>query len=130
MGKGVFSNSATTNSDMTAIFYIDKDYDFSFKLIEYNSDVVKSDDRYDCRIKDSSGDIYDMVLYNDEDSGQMTASTLYSSDNDEAKENMKKILKKGGIITVSVKESFSSYTHDSYLFKLDVTGFEKAMSLL
>ena len=51
VGNGVFSNSATTNSKMTAILYVDNS-NFSFKLIEYNSSVVKSDDFYQYSIKD------------------------------------------------------------------------------
>lgn len=124
MGSGVFSNSATTNSKMTAILFIDKDYDFSFKLIEYNSSVVKSDDSYDFRIKDSQGDIHEMVLYNNEESGQMSS---WMSEN---KEIMRKVLEKGGTITVAVRERHAYSTPDTYLFKLDVTGFEKAISYL
>lgn len=123
-GTGVFSNSATTNSKMTAFFCIDKDDDFSFKLVEYDSNVVKSDDSYDYHIKDSTGEVYDIVLYNSDSSGQMSS---WLSDNREA---MKKILSRGGIITVSVRERDAYSTPDTYLFKLDVTGFKKAMSFL
>lgn len=123
MGSGVFSNSATTNSNMTAILYMDKD-DFSFKLIEYDSSVVKSDDSYRYRIKDSDGDVYEMTLYNSDSSGQM--GSLES-------ENMKKmeeILAKGGTITVSVIERNAYSTPDTYLFKLNVEGYAKAKSFL
>lgn len=124
MGSGVFSNSATTNSKMTAVLFMDKTGDFSFKLIEYNSSVVKSDDSYDYRIKDSTGEVYEMILYNGEESGQMSS---WSSEN---KEIMKKILDKGGIITVAVRERHAYSTPDTYLFKLDVTGYKKAASFL
>ena len=98
--------------------------EFSFKLIEYNSSVVKSDDSYDYRIKDSTGEVYEMILYNGEESGQMSS---WSSEN---KETMKKILNKGGVITVSVRERHAYSTPDTYLFKLDVTGYNKAASFL
>ena len=62
MGSGVFSNSATTNSKMTAVLFMEKTGDFSFKLIEYSSSVVKSDDSYDYRIKDSEGEVHEMTL--------------------------------------------------------------------
>lgn len=124
MGSGVFSNSATTNSKMTAILFMDKTGDFSFKLVEYSSSVVKSDDSYDYRIKDSEGEVHEMILYNGEESGQMSS---WSSEN---KETMKKILNKGGIITVSVRERHAYSTPDTYLFKLDVTGYNKAVSFL
>lgn len=124
MGSGVFSNSATTNSKMTAILFMDKTYDFSFKLIEYNSSIVKSDDSYEYRIKDSTGEVYEMTLYNSDESGQMSS---WSSEN---KEIIKKILSKGGVITVAVRERHAYSTPDTYLFKLDVTGFEKAITYL
>ena len=124
IGSGVFSNSATTNSEMTAFLFIDKTGEFSFKFIEYNSSVVKSNDSYDYRIKDSTGEIYEMVLYNDETTGQM------SSGLSENKEIMKKILDKGGIITVFARERHAYSTPDTYLFKLDITGYKKAASFL
>lgn len=123
-GNGVFSNSATTNSKMTAYLFMDKTGDFSFKLIEYNSSVVKSSDSYDYRIKDSEGEVYEMTLYNGKESGQMSS---WSSTNKEA---IKKILNKGGVITVSVRERYAYSTPDTYLFKLDVTGYNKAASFL
>jgi hypothetical protein len=123
MGSGVFSNSATTNSRMTAILYMDKD-DFSFKLIEYDSSVVKSDDSYRYRIKDSDGDVYEMTLYNSDSSGQM------SSWGSEDMKKMEEMLTKGGTITVSVKERNAYSTPDTYLFKLNVEGYTKAKSFL
>ncbi|WP_028904409.1 hypothetical protein [Prevotella sp. P6B4] len=123
MGSGVFSNSATTNSRMTAILYMDKD-DFSFKLIEYDSSVVKTDDSYRYRIKDSDGDVYEMTLYNSDSTGQM------SSWGSEDMKKIEEILAKGGTITVSVKERNAYSTPDTYLFKLNVEGYAKAKSFL
>ena len=68
-----------------------------------------------------------MRLRNDEASGQMSPS--YFSEGQE-KAMMKEILSKGGTITVSVKELYAYSTPDTYLFKLDVSGFDKAMSFL
>ena len=65
-----------------------------------------------------------MTLYNGEESGQM------SSWSPEHKKTIKKILNKGGIITVSVREREAYSTPDTYLFKLDVTGYSKAASFL
>ena len=123
MGSGVFSNSATTNSRMTAILYMDKD-DFSFKLIEYDSSVVKTDDSYRYRIKDSDGDVYEMTLYNSDSTGQM------SSWGSEDMKKIEEILAKGETITVSVKERNAYSTPDTYLFKLNVEGYAKAKSFL
>lgn len=122
-GRGVFSNSATTNSNMTAFLFIDND-SFSFKLVEYNSSVVKSDDSYSFRIKDSTGEVYDMLLFNSYSSGQIGSYlNLYDK-------TMKTILENGGVITVSVTENTRYGTPDTYLFKMDVTGYEEAMKFL
>lgn len=123
-GGGTFSNSATTGSEMSAILFIDKDGDFSFRLIEYSSSIVKSDDSYSYHIKDSEGEVYDMKLYNSYSSGQM-----YSFKSEDVA-TMSRILNKGGVITVSVKELNAYGTPDTYLFKMDVTGFNKAIQYL
>lgn len=123
IGSGVFSNSATTNSRMTAILYMDKG-DFSFKLIEYDSSVAKNDHSFRYRIKDSDGDVYEMTLYNSDSSGQMSA---WSS---EHFKKMEEILSKGGVITVSVRERNAYSTPDTYLFKLNVDGYTKAKTFL
>ena len=123
MGSGVFSNSATTNSKMTAILFMDKD-DFSFKLIEYDSSVAKNDHSFTYRIKDADGDIYEMILYNSKLSGQM------SSWSPEYMEKMEEILSKGGIITVAVRERNAYSTPDTYLFMLNVDGYKKAKTFL
>ncbi len=123
MGSGVFSNSATTNSRMTAILYMDKD-DFSFKLIEYDSSIAKNDNSFRYRIKDSDGDVYEMTLYNSDSSGQMST---WSS---EHFKKMEDILSKGGVITVAVREINAYSTPDTYLFKLNVDGYTKAKTFL
>lgn len=123
IGSGVFSNSATTDSKMTAILYMDKD-DFSFKLIEYDSSVAKTDDSYTYRIKDSEGGVYEMTLYNSDSSGQMSTWGA------EHFKKMEEILSKGGTITVSVREKNAYSTPDTYLFKLNVDGYEKAKTFL
>ena len=123
-GGGTFSNSATTGSNMSAILFIDKSGDFSFRLIEYSSSIVKSDDSYSYHIKDSDGEVYDMRLYNSYTSGQM-----YSYRSADVA-TISQILNKGGVITVSVKELNAYGTPDTYLFKMDVTGFDKAIKFL
>ena len=123
-GTGTFSNSATTGSEMSAYLFIDKDGSFSFRLIEYSSYIVKSDDSYSYRIKDSDGAVYDMTLYNSYSSGQMYS--FRSADT----AALSKILNKGGIMTVSVKERNAYGTPDTYLFKMDVSGFDKAKQFL
>ena len=123
-GEGVFSNSATTGSEMRAYLYVEKEGYFAFKLIEYKSSIVKSSNAYSYHIKDSQGEVYEMTLYNSNSSGRMLS--LRNSD----KATMLKILNNSGVITVSVKELDSYGTPDTYLFKMDVTGFDKAFQYL
>ena len=123
-GTGTFSNSATTGSKMRAILFVEKGGDFSFRLIEYSSSVVKSDDSYSYHIKDSEGEVYDMTLYNSYSSGQM--STWRSAD----VTKMSAILNKGGVFTVAVRELNAYGTPDTYLFKMDATGFANAIKYL
>lgn len=43
---------------------------------------------------------------------------------------MKNVLSKGGTITISVKEKTRYGTPDTYLFKLNVSGYDKAKAYL
>jgi hypothetical protein len=123
-GTGTFSNSATTGSNLSALLFVGKGGDFSFRLIEYNSHVVKSNDNYSYHIKDSEGEVYDMILLNNYSSGQM--SSWRSSD----VTTMSTILNKGGVFTVAVRELYAYGTPSTYLFKMDATGFGKAIQYL
>lgn len=123
LGKGIFSNSATTNSKMSAVLFYDKSGAFALKLVEYDSNIAKDNESYTCRIKDSKGLIYEMTLRNNEESGQLTSDF-------ENNKTMKSILECGGVITVSLKERFAYSTPSTYLFKLNVSGFKKAIKYL
>lgn len=116
-GKGYFSNSATTGSRMTAYLFVDRK-SFGFRFIEYDSHVVKDDETCHMKIKDSYGDVHEFTLYNS-NSGQMTSYSDYE---------IKEILKKGGKITVSAE--MGKYTKSQYLFKMDVTGYDKAYEFI
>lgn len=126
--RGVFSNSATTNSELIAVLFYEKSGSFSIRLIEYGSNIVKDDDRYECSVKDSKGNVYRMTLYNDDDEGQLTTSKLFVSDIEENSKIWKTILGHGGIISVAIKNYYS--TSSTYRFKMDVSGFEKAVKYL
>lgn len=119
-GEGTFSNSATTDSELTALLFADKE-GFSFRLIEYGSHVVKSGDHYTFRIKcAATGEVYEMGLSNDVPTGYMSGM------NEEDKQKMEEFLSLDGVLTVYVEDMYSS----TYLFKLDVTGYTKAKELL
>lgn len=122
MGDGVFSNSATSNSDLKVVFFVDED-SFSFRLFEYGSSPVKDDDSaYVTRIKDKDGVVYDFRLYNAGQSGQIGHYGI------EDYNKMVEILKKGGEITVLM--GYYDYGQSDYRFKLNVDGFENAIKLV
>ncbi|MCD8296946.1 MAG: hypothetical protein LUC88_05175 [Prevotella sp.] len=125
-GKGIFSNSAITNSRLTAYLYIDKS-SFSFKLLEYDDSLVKDDDTYTFTIKDANGEIqYFQYMYNY--NGKITGyGDRYSGRN--YYDDIIKILSEGGIITVKAVNN-SYYSKDTYLFKMNVSGFDKAKEYL
>lgn len=122
MGDGVFSNSATSNSDLKVVFFIDED-SFSFRLFEYGSSPVKDDDAaYVTRIKDSDGNVHDFLLYNAGQSGQIGS---FGKNN---YTEIAEILKKGGEITVLM--SYNDYGQSDYRFKLNIDGFGNAIKLV
>lgn len=122
IGDGVFSNSATSNSALKVVFFIDEDT-FSFCLFEYGSSPVKDDDApYYTRIKDSKGEITEFQLYNAGQSGQIGTANI------EEFAKITDILKKGGEITVIM--TYNKYGRSDYRFKLNVDGFENAITLI
>ena len=116
-GKGVFSNSATTGSRMTAYLIVNRK-NITFRFVEYDDHVVKDDETCQMKIKDSYGDVHKITLYNSRE-GQMTTSS-----DDEVKE----ILKKGGKITVLAE--MGKYSKSTYLFKMDVSGYNNAYEFI
>ena len=116
-GKGVFSNSATTGSRMTAYLVVDRK-NITFRFVEYDDHVVKDDESCEMKIKDSYGDVHEITLYNSRD-GQMTTFS---------DEKVKDILKKGGKITCSAE--MGKYSKSKYLFKMDVSGYEEAYEFI
>lgn len=116
-GRGVFSNSATTGSRMTAYLIVDRK-DVFFRFVEYDTNIVKGDETCDMKIKDSYGDVHKVTFYNSRD-GQMTTFSGYT---------IKEILKKGGKITVSAE--MGNYSKSKYLFKMDVSGYDKAYEFI
>lgn len=119
-GSGVFSNSATTNSRLLGALYVmGNDDDVSLLLAEYGTSVVKTSDSYDVHVKDGKGQVYDVTMQGDPDTGR-----LYPSYYDEA--TMNHLLNSNGIVTFSIRQRNSYGTSSTYIFKVDVTGFAKA----
>lgn len=124
-GNGVFSNSATTNSRLLAALYVNTNDAFSLVLVEYGSHIVKSDDKYNVRIKNSKGEIFNMTLYGDRASGYLTPSPFDSNYNN-YDATIKHILNGDGEVVFSITQENSYGTPSSYLFKVNVSGYEKA----
>jgi len=125
-GKGTFSNSATTGSSLTAYLFVTKSEKVTIRLIEYDSRIVKSGDCYICKFKDSEGEVHEISLYNDEEYGELHTFSIYEDEN----ALLLSAIKKGGIISFSIKEEYAYSTPDTYIFKMDVSGYEEAYSQL
>lgn len=119
-GSGIFSNSATTNSRLLAALYLNTYDEFSLLLVEYGSNVVKSSDSYSVRIKDAKGEVFDMSMYGDISSGRLSPSSFDDT------VTMQHILNEQGEVTFSITQNNSYGTPSTYLFRLNVTGYEKA----
>lgn len=89
---GSFSNSATTNSNLTAVLVIDTD-DFRIKLEEYGSLIVKNEGSMNLSVKDKDGEVTAFEMYNDSD-GYLNFK--YSNNKSTDYERMIQILLKGG----------------------------------
>lgn len=125
-GSGVFSNSATTNSEMSAILFVDKE-SVSLRLVEYRSSVVKDDDLFDLKVKDKDGEITKFNLYNTK-SGYMYFRNYTSTYLKETHyDDIMKILKKEGVIRCS-GIMHNSYSSSSYTFSFNLDGFNEAIS--
>lgn len=118
-GKGKFSNSATTNDDLTVLLLVDKG-SVRLRLIEYGWSVVKDEELCAIIVKDCEGITKKWAVFNNS-SGYISLSR---SQEDEFAE----IAKKGG--TISFSAAMGRYSRSTYNFKLDVTGYEEAMKYL
>ena len=124
-GNGVFSNSATTNSEMSAILFVDKD-GVSMRLIEYKSSVVKDDDSFDLKIKDANGEVTNYSLYNSKSGYIYFTNSSYFGNN---ADKIRKLLDQEGIIRCSGK-MYDSYSSSSYTFTFDLSGYKAALTFL
>lgn len=119
-GTGVFSNSATTNSRLLVGMYVmGSDDSVCFLLGEYGTNVVKTSDTYDVHAKDAKGQVYNMTLEGDPNTGRLTPSYYDSA-------TLQHLLNSDGIVMFSVRERNRYGTSSSYIFRIDVTGFAKA----
>ena len=122
IGNGEFSNSATSNSKLSAIIFVLKNT-ICIRLLEYGSHTAKDDDApYKVRIKDGNGKEYPLMLfYNDGAEGNLYPLDL----SEDSKNTLKDILSKEGEITFSI--SYDKYTPSSYRFKVNADGYNEAI---
>ena len=118
--EGRFSNSATTNDELTAQMIVDEE-SCAVALYEYSSYRVKGsyDIIYDVKVKDGNGDVYTMrgYLYDGSD-------RVYFSDY----ELMIDILSQGG--TVRFNLTNSDRPIEEYTFSVDATDFAEMFESL
>lgn len=125
VGTGVFSNSATTNSEMSAILFVDKT-SVSMRLVEYSSLVVKDDDKFNLKIKDNDGSVTRFEMYNSESGYMYFTNSSYFG---QRYNNIITILDKEGIIRCNGIMS-NSYSSSSYTFSFDLNGYKEAMKYI
>lgn len=119
-GAGIFSNSVTTNSRLLVGMYVmGADDKVCFLLGEYGTNVVKTSDTYDVHAKDAKGQVYDMTLEGDPNTGRLSPSYYDSA-------TVQHLLNSDGMVMFSVRERNRYGTSSSYIFRVDVTGFAKA----
>jgi len=125
--EGVFSNSATTNSNLFGYFIISSKREIAIKLLEYGSSVVKaySTEYYNVSIKDSEGETYSLRgtmfeggdrLYIDHGFGKNKISKMHN------------IMMKGGEVVVVIKED--DYGLTTYRLSFDSDGYKNTFNTL
>lgn len=115
---GTFSNSATTNSELTAIVFLDSTSDLvSFRLIEYgwSKATFLSSETITLKTKDSSGNIEEYFLYSSSSSGDIFAIDykLYRA-----------IKNSDSLSCVITTSSKYQSVRDTYQFKIENTGLK------
>lgn len=116
--NGTFSNSATTNSNLSVILAADEEY-ISFFLYEYGSYLVKNSssrysEAYDIIMKTASGKKYDLTgrIYPGGD--RIVVDSDY-------KNTVLSALKSGGTVSFYIEQS--DYTTSKYLFTVNTSNF-------
>lgn len=121
--KGTFSNTATTDSDLSVRIIADFN-DIQFYLLEYETYKLTSffdTQTYTIRIKDGSDNIHTF-------SGWLSESTNRIFLDDEYRAKMLDILKKGGKIRFSITDDHSAST--KYVFSINnANNFESQWDL-
>lgn len=119
--NGSFSNSATTNSELTVEVVITDKEELQLFLKEYGSNPVKS-------YSSSSTSYIIKLLKNGKELS--TYGAMYSDRITVKDKKFNGLMKEGGNIKVYLKENSEYGIGSSYLFEFDATNFDKAINKL
>ena len=125
VSAGVFSNSATTNSDLIVSFTVD-DSDVTITLYEYGRSVVKNSSTRNS-VK------YDMIMRTPDNIKHNLTGTMYTNGDrifidDKYKENVINALSGDGIISFYIENTDRRTTN--YLFDITASNFADKYQLL
>jgi len=124
ISTGVFTNSATTNSELSMKVIVDQDKRVQIMLYEYGNIQVKSSSR--------DGSFYSLKILNS-DSTYNGEGFFYSDRVTFSNENLELMLstiKNGGKAKIYLREQSKYSSPSSYLAEFDFTNFEKAFKIL
>lgn len=119
--EGTFSNSATTNSDLTAFVLVDSVM-VSFKLLEYGSHLVKNDELYKLKYKTDDGTIGELSLFNSYE-GALRPSTLVKSDKEDYLQFRALLMSSKSVKFALERTRYNSH----YNFEMVTDGLKDAM---
>ncbi|MEI7675750.1 MAG: hypothetical protein WCJ03_03130 [Bacteroidales bacterium] len=117
---GKFSNSATQDSRLRVIFFIEGETSMSIKLFEYdNTNPVKhcTEDGYRMKVRNSTGE--DLVIR-----GENYSDRINFGRRDTKK--FTSLLKKNSILKIYIAE-ISQYSRSSYQVTINPSGFKEAL---
>ncbi len=119
--NGSFTNSATTNSELTVQILVTDKEELQLFLNEYGSQPVKS--------FSSSGTPYNIKLL--KNGKELTSyGNMYSDRITTSDKKIIGLLKEGGTIKVYLRENSDYGIGSSYLFEFDATNYDKAINKL
>ena len=126
--KGVFSNSATTNSNLNVYFLISGADDIAVQLYEYagrNPVKAFSTDSYSIVVKDSKGTKHSMTGKMYEGGNRIYFDPSFKKDHISKMHN---VFMGGGEVSVVISKS--DYGLSTYKFKVNADGYKNAFEQL
>lgn len=127
---GTFSNSATTDSELTVLFLIDYNT-IRIKLYEYSRNhPMKSDGIIDFKVKDKNGEIHEFRTYNNSEGNNRTSSRNLSGEPSEDYSLLINLFKlEGNLSFVGIKDRYGNLSKYKFEIK-NTSGFAEAAEKL